>query len=321
VANLEKPYSKYNKDIQALVSVTYQKGESGFKVFFANYKVLPYNKYLAYVSILEKYKLKKKMINTRSTYGKKEMWISNSRECIEDVAKDLHNQGTNVLLRGKMFEEDSDLISTSIENNSLAKDNISDKPPLVQDKLAKQCSIFRDSLNNKKASMDQIINLGKYYPKHGYQNPMFDAFSQSILNIKPPDVTEDHILFTEQLRNIILDTEEFVICVIPKHTIGTEPSGIRTIAKRLCNTPIIDGTNVIFRNREIDKKSFGGSRDINLEIDSLSVKNDSIVKDQQILLLDDVTTRGTSLKAGKYILEKAGAELVAMYALGLTQYL
>ncbi len=92
--------SKYNKDSQATVSITYQEGESGFKVFFASYRVLPYNKYLAHLSILKKYRLKKEMINTRSAYGKKEMWVSNSRECLEDCAKDLHNQGINVLLRG-----------------------------------------------------------------------------------------------------------------------------------------------------------------------------------------------------------------------------
>ena len=45
-----------------------------------------------------------------------------------------------------------------------------------------------------------------------------------------------------------------------------------------------------------------------------------IIKDQQVLLLDDVSTSGSSLRAGKHILKKAGAELVAMYTLGLTQH-
>jgi len=40
------------------------------------------------------------------------------------------------------FKEDGDLISRSIENNSLAKDGISNKSPLDQDKL-------RDNLANK----------------------------------------------------------------------------------------------------------------------------------------------------------------------------
>lgn len=184
-----------------------------------------------------------------------------------------------------------------------------------------QCSIFRESEKNNKANLNQIIKLGKYH-SHGVQNPNFDVFSQKIRNIKhDKPVVDDIIYFTEELRNIISDTEKYVICVIPKHTIGTAPSGIRTIAKRLCNPPIIDGTDVIFRSKETDKKSSGGSRDKNFEIESLSVKNDYIVKDQQVLLLDDVSTSGSSLRAGKHILVNAGAKLVAMYALGLTQHL
>jgi len=184
-----------------------------------------------------------------------------------------------------------------------------------------QCSIFRDTENNNKADMDQIIKLGRYH-KYGYQNPMFDDFSRKILNIKHDNPTDDVIIYyTEQLLNIISDTEKYVICVMPKHTIGTAPSGIRTIAKRLCNPPIIDGTDVIFRSKETEKKAYGGNRDINLEIESLSVTNDYIIKDQQVLLLDDVSTSGSSLRAGKHILVNAGAKLVAMYALGKTQYL
>jgi len=131
-----------------------------------------------------------------------------------------------------------------------------------------QCSIFRETEYNNKANIDQIIKLGKYH-SHGVQNTKFDAFSQKIINIKQDKPVDDDIIyFTEQLRNIISDTEKYVICVIPKHTIGTAPSGIRTIAKRLCNPPIIDGTDVIFRSKETDKKASGGNRDINLEIDS-----------------------------------------------------
>lgn len=35
--------------------------------------------------------------------------------------------------------------------------------------------------------------------------------------------------------------------------------------------------------------------------------------------MDDVTTTGTSLKAGKYLIERAGAKMVALLALAKTQ--
>ena len=109
-----------------------------------------------------------------------------------------------------------------------------------------------------------------------------------------------------------------MICVIPTHAAGTAPSGIRTIAKQLCSHPIIDGTDVISRAFEIPKKTIGGSRDLQLEIKSLTVRNESVVKGRQVLLLDDVTTTGTSLKAEKYLIERAGAKIVALLALTRT---
>jgi len=48
------------------------------------------------------------------------------------------------------------------------------------------------------------------------------------------------------------------------------------------------------------------------------VRNESVVKGRQVLLLDDVTTTGTSLKAGKYLIERAGAKIVALLALART---
>ena len=180
------------------------------------------------------------------------------------------------------------------------------------------CRIFRDSEKNM-VTLQEIFDLGGYHPWHDGHNPNFDEFSRLILDVK--DQRKKGInYFTNRLRSILSDTEEYVICVIPTHAVGTAPSGIRTIAKKLCSHPVIDGTNVISRAFEMPKKTVGGSRDIQLEIKSLAVMNESIVRGRQALLLDDVTTTGTSLKAGKYLIEQAGAEIVALLALARTQW-
>ncbi len=180
------------------------------------------------------------------------------------------------------------------------------------------CRIFRDSEKNM-VTLQEIFDLGGYHPWHDGHNPNFDEFSRLILDVK--DQRKKGInYFTNRLRSILSDTEEYVICVIPTHAVGTAPSGVRTIAKQLCSHPVIDGTNVISRAFEMPKKTVGGSRDIQLEIKSLAVMNESIVRGRQALLLDDVTTTGTSLKAGKYLIEQAGAEIVALLALARTQW-
>ncbi|MGP8329253.1 MAG: phosphoribosyltransferase [Methanosarcinaceae archaeon] len=56
------------------------------------------------------------------------------------------------------------------------------------------------------------------------------------------------------------------------------------------------------------------------ELDSLTIVKKEIIKGKQVLLLDDVATRGYSLNAGRLKLKEAGALLVAAIALGHTQF-
>lgn len=181
-----------------------------------------------------------------------------------------------------------------------------------------QCKIFSNPKTNSDALIPGHFHIDKYYPYRHRTNPKFNSFSGLILDVK--EQKPNGILhFTTLLSSFISSNEEFVICVIPSHEYGFVPSGIRTIAKNLCRHPIIDGTSVIKRIKEMQKKTSGGIRDLNTEIGSLGVENENIVKGKQVLLLDDVTTSGTSLNAGKHILEKAGAELVVTLALALTE--
>ena len=100
--------------------------------------------------------------------------------------------------------------------------------------------------------------------------------------------------FMPKLRYILSNTEEYVICVYPKNTVGVTTSGMRRIAKQLCSPPIIDGSDILSRVFKMPKKAKGGDRDLEKEMVSLTVRNKSVVKGQQVLLLDDVTTTGTS---------------------------
>jgi len=181
-----------------------------------------------------------------------------------------------------------------------------------------QCKIFSNEKTNSDALTPVLFYLDKYYPYRHRTNPKFNSFSGLILDVKEQK-PNGILYFTTQLRSFLSSNEEFVICVIPSHEYGIAPSGIRTIAKNLCRHPIIDGTAVIKRIKEMPKKTSGGIRNRNSEIESLGIENENIVKGKQVLLLDDVTTSGTSLYAGKQILEKAGAKLVVMHALALTE--
>lgn len=181
-----------------------------------------------------------------------------------------------------------------------------------------QNKIFSNPENNSYDLRSARFYLDNYHPYCQGNNPKFNGFSRLILDVKK-QIPSAILYFTTKLRPILSFKEEYVICVMPSHELGSNPSGIKTIAKNLCCPPIIDGTDVIIRVKEMQKKSTGGSRDLDSEIASITIRNESIVKGKQVLLLDDVTTSGTSLNAGRLILEKAGAMLVVMHALALTE--
>lgn len=185
------------------------------------------------------------------------------------------------------------------------------------EKETTRCRIFRDSENNT-AALQEIFNLGIYHPYYDGHNPNFDAFSRVILDVKDQHIKGINYC-TNRLRSILSGTEEYVICIIPTHAVGTAPSGIRAIAKQLCSHSVIDGTDAISRVFEIPKKTVGESSNMQLEIKSLVVTDESVVRGRQVLLLDDVTTTGTSLKAGKYLIDQSGAEIVVLLALARTQ--
>ena len=197
--------------------------------------------------------------------------------------------------------------------------------------------IFKDTRELKRDESNKeygIFYLGKYYPKWGKRYEEMDKFSKMVLNTKKD---EEHLdsqpgeyhfyyykesikFFMKHLLRILSDTEEFVICVMPSSEKGTQSSGIRKIAEPLCSLNRIDGTDCIYRIKTIPKKHLDGERNLEKEIDSLSVQNESIIKDKIVLLLDDVTTTGTTFEAGIHKLKSAGAEEVIALALGKTTY-
>ena len=181
--------------------------------------------------------------------------------------------------------------------------------------------IFREPEKYTRA-LDSNQTLGKYHikGKTNARNTMHDEYSKSIIDFKKqkPDAIE---YFTKQLSDILNDNEEYVICVIPSSKKGLADSGIRTVAKRLCQLPIIDGTDVIIRNRTMEPNHTSKQRrSFEQELDSITVVKEEIIKGKQVLLLDDVATRGYSLNAGRQKLKEAGAILVAAIAIGHTQF-
>ena len=106
--------------------------------------------------------------------------------------------------------------------------------------------------------MGEFHYLGIYYLKNIVEK--HNRFSSRILIVKSYQMkqTKKTALcinyFVKKIRDTVKNSMEFVICVIPSHRKGYQPSGIRKIAELLCIAPAIDGTMVIERNKDLLEK-------------------------------------------------------------------
>lgn len=187
--------------------------------------------------------------------------------------------------------------------------------PNHNDSVAKKKYVSAPKITHLKKN--RINYLGLYHPKWNGTNPKFDDYSQSILDLKVKD--EESIQYFYQRCVKWLDIDFDAIVIVPSHNPLTSNSGIEFLATKIArNKNWIDATQCLARTHEIEKLSYGGDRSIEIHLNSITVEQIPLIREKKIILIDDVTTSGNSLKASKLKLEQAGVKEVYMCALGKT---
>jgi predicted amidophosphoribosyltransferase len=168
-----------------------------------------------------------------------------------------------------------------------------------------------------KKNNHSIYFFFKYYPRKRHCNTEQFKQTSHILAIKNNyNYAVEKIL--PLLRMTIRNDIEIIICVIPSSNKGLEETSIRKIAKNICGINRLDGTSCLVRKYTVPKKHLNGKRNISDEKKSISVENKHIIKDKIIVLLDDITTTGTSMKACTELLLEADAKKVFGLAIAQT---
>ena len=193
---------------------------------------------------------------------------------------------------------------------------------------------FRGNRHNPEANTQRKLKneiLHEYLPKRLLGNETDQKLhinSDRILKLKE-ECPYAISYYVGELRNQLEDLD-FIVCCVPSHKSSAEiqaarrlnscPNGIVKVAKELCKSSSrIDGTSVLERCRSIKKKSQGGSRSIDVDLKSIRVIDSPSVKNQPVLLLDDVTTTGNSLDACCQLLINSGAYCVQPLAIAQTR--
>lgn len=174
-------------------------------------------------------------------------------------------------------------------------------------------------LNNNDKLNNMRWHLIKYYPywlPDGTVNPEFRANGCGrILDLKQNQVSAINYFY--QIIDGYLD-KGFPICVVPSSDKEKIRTGVRELAGKLSANGRIDATNCLVRIYTIPKAATGGPRNKQVHLNSIKVVNTSLIKGKDVLLLDDITTSGSSLYACEELLLNAGANRVVKLALGQT---
>lgn len=161
---------------------------------------------------------------------------------------------------------------------------------------------------------EEILHVGDYIPaRTGSQ----DDYSWAILRLK--DGHEGEIRgFVGQLDPEI--ASHVAIACVPSHDPWKPGAGIRQVAQALASrNGRQDATSAVVRTHRIRALKLGGNRSIEHQLEGLVAQDVELVYGRSVLLLDDVTTSGNSLRASRQRLLEAGAFRVKMLALAQTR--
>ena len=174
-----------------------------------------------------------------------------------------------------------------------------------------------------KASKEHVMVLGDYHPwrKEKLKDEASrDEYSKAVLQVKKGDEDQE-IEFGIDIDDIV--TERLSVAVVPSSDPQNIDTGIRRIAQAVAAAHWrVDATSALVRHQAIKSAKSGGERSIDVHVSSVHIPHNentqAILRDKLVLLLDDVTTSESSLRACKRLLEEAGAKRVAMLALAKT---
>lgn len=184
-------------------------------------------------------------------------------------------------------------------------------------------------------TQDVTWRLTSYHPwwtTEGEPNPDRNDMTRRIMGLKtlPPNAPawkhKQHIdsidYFTEKLGKALDknfgDYDSIQIAIVPSSQKGTVSKGLKDIVDKLnLSTKLIVNPGFLVRSKSVSKSHKGGVRSTEKHLSSIIVEV-TPAPDIPVIVLDDVTTSGSTLRACREILQNKGVKHIIMLALGKT---
>lgn len=163
-------------------------------------------------------------------------------------------------------------------------------------------------------TVNGIYWLYQYHPYRGGFNRAFDVNSRLLLDSKDAsckDFVTAVQYFTRGTRRYINQyigaSTDFYVALAPSSTANKWSPGLCAIADNLRkNYKILNDAQMLTRHTTVAKAARGGSRDKEQHKKTISVSIDPSNKKPVALIIDDVTTSGSTMLACKELLDAAG---------------
>lgn len=175
---------------------------------------------------------------------------------------------------------------------------------------------------------EKIYSLSDYYPYKIYDengisviNPDFSKLNGGyILDVKQNKEIGINY-FVNQLLGMLNNVDNIndyeIITCVPGSEADTISPGLVKIMQGICNEfNTMTYVPLLQRYKTIAKLAHGGNRAVEIHLNSIKVLEQ--MENKKVILLDDVTTTGNSLKACTELLKDCGATEVVSIALGKT---
>jgi len=105
------------------------------------------------------------------------------------------------------------------------------------------------------------------------------------------------------------------VCNVPSHDRRDPEPGVRRIVMGLTRSVRTNASGCLVRSKTIPKLSLGGERGLSVHLHSITLTNIDALRGQDVIIIDDIVTSGSSSRACKQIVSYANPKKVTLIAL------